>query len=187
MPWPPHVLEAFEAIPGGVNGATDESLFYGPYNTLLGFLFPPTDHYMVSPQPKRPPKGWSIDFATVFVVRKAFHPVFFMEIKPPGDYARRSSRAAADAQMRTHFFHLADDVQLPVLHGISALGTRLCIYSYQSNDGALSPIRIDANPLLMNDVAPAEWWNIDLLSDEGVVKLTEVVNDVKATVARNKW
>ncbi|KIJ53221.1 hypothetical protein M422DRAFT_25682 [Sphaerobolus stellatus SS14] len=185
MPWPPYVLEAFEAIPGGINGATDESLFYGPYNTLLGFLFPPTDHYMITPQFKRPPEGWSIDFTTVFIVRKAFHPVFFIEIKPPADHARRSSRAAADGQMRTCFFDLVDAVQLPVLYGVSALGTRLCFYSYQSNDDALSPIRIDAKPLLMKDVTPADWWNIDLLSDEGVIKLTEVVNDVKAMVARH--
>ncbi|KIJ95244.1 hypothetical protein K443DRAFT_683185 [Laccaria amethystina LaAM-08-1] len=42
-PWSAYVFEAFETIPGGVNAPTDESLFYGPYNTLLTYLYPPTD------------------------------------------------------------------------------------------------------------------------------------------------
>jgi len=97
-------------------------------------LFPPTDNYMISPQFKRPPEGWSIHFTTVFIVQRAFHPVFFLEIKPPGDYTHRSSRAAANDQMRTRFFDLADVVELPVIHGVSALGTRLCFYSYTRDD-----------------------------------------------------
>ena len=127
MPWPAYVCNTFEAIPGGVNGATDESLFYGPYNTLLTYLFPPTEF-------KRPPEGWSINFTTVFIVQRAFHPVFFLEIKPPGDYTHRSSRAAADDQTRIWFFDLADVV--------SALGTRLCFYSYTRDDNVLDPPRI---------------------------------------------
>ncbi|EDR10903.1 uncharacterized protein LACBIDRAFT_315881 [Laccaria bicolor S238N-H82] len=106
MPWPGYVFDTFEAISGGVNAPTDESLFYGPYNTLLGYLFPPTELYMISPQCKRPPEGSSIDFTAVFIVQKASRPVFFLEIKPPGSYAHRSSRAAADNQMRTQFFDL---------------------------------------------------------------------------------
>ncbi|KAK0218741.1 hypothetical protein IW262DRAFT_1228435, partial [Armillaria fumosa] len=108
MPWPAYVLEAFDAIPGGVNGTTNESDLYGPYNSLLAFLFPATDHYMVSPQSRRPPEGWSIDFTTVFIVERAFHPVFFLEINPPGDYRNRSSRARADSQMRMQFYDLVD-------------------------------------------------------------------------------
>ena len=187
MPWPAYVSNTFEAIPGGVNGATDESLFYGRYNTLLTYLFPPTDNYMISPQFKRPPEGWSIDFTTVFIVQRAFHPVFFLEIKPPGDYTHRSSRAAADDQMRTRFFDLADVVELPVIHGVSALGTRLCFYSYTRDDNVLDPPRIPPDVERMNDVAPAARWNFDILSDEGVARMTHVANEVKAMVAQHAW
>ena len=185
--WPAYVLETFEAIPGGVNAPTDESLFYGPYNTLLTYLFPPTERYMISPQFKRPPEGWSIDFTTVFIVQKAFHPVFFLEIKPPSDYTHRSSRAAADTQMRTQFFDLADVVDLPVIHGVSALGTRLCLYSYQRHNNTLTPPRIPPDAEFMNDIAPAARWDIDLLSEEGVERMTEVAGAVKTMVAQHQW
>ena len=142
MPWPAFVFETFEAITGGVNAPTDGSLFYGPYNTLLTYLFLSTEHYMISPLCKRPPEGWSIDFTTVFIVQKAFHLVFFLEIKPPGYYTHRSSRADSDNQMRTRFFELVDVVDLPVIYGVSALGTRLCLYSYQRDSNALTPPRI---------------------------------------------
>ena len=139
MPWPAYVFETFEAITGGVNAPTDGLLFCGPYNTLLAYLFPPTEHYMISPQLKRPPEGWSIDFISLYCP-KVSRLVFFLEIKPPGDLKHRSSRAAADNQVRTRFFDLADAVDLPVIHGVSTLGTRLCLYSYQRDSNALTPL-----------------------------------------------
>ncbi|KAK0473601.1 hypothetical protein IW261DRAFT_685884 [Armillaria novae-zelandiae] len=143
---------------------------------------------MISPQFKRPPGGWPIKFTTVFIVQRAFHPVFFLEIKPPGDYTNRSSRARADSQMRMRFYDLVDVVQLPVLHGLSALGSRLCLYSYNYANATLSPHHIPSrDPELMNDVAPVGWWNVDLLSEEGVAMLTEVSNEVKAMVAQWQW
>ncbi|KAF8885408.1 hypothetical protein CPB84DRAFT_1788435 [Gymnopilus junonius] len=187
MPWPAYVLEAFEAIPGGVDAPTDESLFYGPYNMLLTYLFPPTERYMISPKFKRPPEGWSIDFTTIFIVQKAFHPVFFLEIKPPGDYVHRSTRAAVDSQMRTRFFDLVDAVELPVIHGVSALGTRLCFYSYDTVNNTLTPARIPQDPELMLDVAPASRWDVDLLSEQGVARMTQVADNVKSMVAQRQW
>ena len=187
MSWPAYVCSMFDAIPGGVNGATDASLFYGPYNTLLTYLFPPTEDYMISPQVKRPPEGSSTGVTTVFIVQRASHPVFFLEIKPPGDYTHRSSRAAADDQVRTQFFELADEVELPVIHGASALGTRLCFYSYTRDSNVLDPPRIPPDVERMNDVAPAARWNLDILSDEGAAKMTQIANEVKAMVAQHSW
>jgi hypothetical protein len=70
----------FDSIPaGGLAGATDEALLYGPINIHLVHLFPPTDLYIISPQRKKPPEGFSINFITVFVVQKVQHPVFFLE------------------------------------------------------------------------------------------------------------
>lgn len=176
MPWPSYVCNNFDAIPGGVNGATDESMFYGPYNTLLGCLFPATDYYVVTPQ-----------FTPTFLVQKASRPVFFLDIKPPAHYTHRSSRAAADAQMRTQFYALADVVELPVIHGVSALGTHVCFYSYNRDNAVVDPPPIPADVNQMNDVAPAARWNFDVLSDEGVARMTQVANEVKAMVAQHAW
>ena len=188
MPWPAYISNVFDTIPEGINSSADESMFYGPYNALLTYyLFPPTDHYLTFPLLKRLPESSSIDFSPVFiiqrVIQKAMHPIFFLEIKPPGHYMHRLSRAAADDQMRKRFTNLAPLVDLPVMHGVSALGPRLCFYSYTRDNDILVPPRIPPDPERVDDVAPAERWNYDVLSDEGVARLTQVANEVKAMVA----
>ncbi|KAF8423104.1 hypothetical protein EV426DRAFT_603864, partial [Tirmania nivea] len=52
MPWDRYILQQFQsALP---RGEPDESQYYGPYNTLLNYLFPKEESYMVVPQYKRP-------------------------------------------------------------------------------------------------------------------------------------
>jgi hypothetical protein len=53
---------------------------------------------------------------------------------------RISGRAAADKQMRTRFEALADQLTIPTLYGVSALGTRLCVYTYDIGD-EISPAK----------------------------------------------
>jgi len=89
--------------------------------------------------------------------------------------------------MRARFFDLADVVDLPVIHGVSALGTCLCSYLYQRNNNTLTPPRIPLDAEFMNDVAPAARWDIDLLSEEGVERMTEVAGAVKTMVAQHQW
>jgi hypothetical protein len=89
--------------------------------------------------------------------------------------------------MNIWFFDLADVVELPVIHGVSALGTHLCFYSYPRDDNVLDPPRIRPDVERMNDVAPAARRNFDILSDEGVARMTQVANEVKAMVAQHAW
>ncbi|TFK37792.1 hypothetical protein BDQ12DRAFT_684694 [Crucibulum laeve] len=183
MPWPSYIKNAFEIITAG---ATHEYLFYGPYNTLLNFLFPAEEGYLMSAWFRRPHDGWPVDFTNAFLVLKSSHPVFFIQVKLPGDYESCSARASADEQMRMCFFDLADDIKLPVLYGASALGTRLRFYTYRSTNKLLSPHLIpedsEANG---SDVAPAELWNLDLFSDEGYTRVMQIVNEVKAMVCQH--
>lgn len=78
-------------------------------------------------------------------------------------------------------------MDLPVIHGVSALGTRLCFYSYHRDNETLTPPPIPRDAGLMTDVAPAAWWDIDLLSEEGVKRMTDVAIAVKSMVARHQW
>jgi len=186
MPWPTYLLNFFEAIqsPGEKHRIAEESLYNGVYNALLSYLFPPTERYIVTPKPMQPPADWSTDPGVVFIVEKASQPVFFLEVKPPAYYAHRSCRAVADEQMRAQFLELADAVKLPVLHGVSALGTRLCFYSFQSDTNMLTPPRVLKDLGSMKDVAPPTRWDVDLLSEEGEAKMRQVVDEVKAMVAQ---
>ena len=178
-PWRSHIVTMFESIPCGLAGAT---VLYGPINMLLVHLFPPTDPYIVSPQWTSPPKGFSIDFTAVFVVQKAQHTFFFLEVKPAGSFASRSARAAVDDQMRSRFGELIDDVAIPTLHGISALGPHLSFYTYSKDENNIHPPLILRDPNQVNDCAPAIRWDTGLLSDDDVRRLTAVANDVKEMV-----
>lgn len=183
MPWPTWILQGFEAIPGGVDQAADESLLYGPYNNLLFHLFPPQEGYIIAPQYRQPPEKWSIDFAIVFVVQRENRPIFFLEIKP-GPYLRTDySRANADRQMRECFLDLHGFVPaLRYFYGISALGTRLSLYIYDVATRELIPHRIEAHSTRLNDLAPADRWNINLLSEEGVARVTALAEEIKQMV-----
>ena len=192
MHWPAHIVTMFESIPaGGLTGATDEAVLYGPINMLLVHLFPPTDLYIVSPQWKKklPAEGSSTttttttaDFTTVFVVQNAHHPVFFLQVKPASSFSSRSARAAADVQMRNTFDELIDDLAIPTLHGISALGPHLSFYAYSKEENTIHPTLILCDPDQDNDRAPAERWDTELMSENAVQRLNAVANHVKEMV-----
>lgn len=178
MPWPSHIIEQFGTITP--LGEVDETEYYGPYNGLLLELFPGPEHFMIVPQYKRPTYPQSIDFTTVFIVQRHKHPVFFIEIKPSGHLRKISYRSAADQQMRERFDTFAEEVNIAKLYGVSALGTQLCVYSYDSASGTLIPGAIERDPTHVNDRAPAAWWDVDIMTPEGEQRLRELVIHVKA-------
>ncbi|KIJ06902.1 hypothetical protein PAXINDRAFT_140371 [Paxillus involutus ATCC 200175] len=94
---------------------------------------------MVVPQYKRTTHPQSIDFTTIFIVQHHKHAVFFVEIKPSGHLRTISDCSAIDQQIREGFDALADQLSILTLYGISALGTKLCIYTYDSVTGTLEP------------------------------------------------
>ncbi|KAI5797939.1 hypothetical protein DFH27DRAFT_625003, partial [Peziza echinospora] len=81
----------------------------------------------------------AVDFTTVFIVRHNEHAVFFLEIKPSGHIQHNPSRAAADRQMREWFRILFDDVEIPILCGVSAIGTIFCIYTWNKETRRITP------------------------------------------------
>jgi len=147
--------------------ANDESRFYGPYNILLMYLFPYTEDFVVEPQYKRPEQSKSVDFTTILIVRHKEHPVFFLEIKASEHLRRISSRKDADLQMRERFENLFDDVEVETLYGISALGTKLCIYTVSKETGRLLPKRVPAGPQFVTDTAPINRWDVDIMTPDG--------------------
>ncbi|KAF8529671.1 hypothetical protein BU17DRAFT_36489 [Hysterangium stoloniferum] len=177
MPWPEHVREQFGTVTAF--GEIDETEYYGPYNGLLLHLFPGEEHFMVVPQYKRPTYPQSIDFTTIFIVQHQKHPVLFLEIKPAGHIKKTSNRASADEQMRQRFKDLRDEVSTPTLYGISALGTKLCVYTYKSQSRIVIPPEIKDDPVVLNDTAPANRWDLDVMEFEGEQRIREIVGHIK--------
>ncbi|KAI0300334.1 hypothetical protein BC826DRAFT_950059 [Russula brevipes] len=130
--------------------ANDESAYYGPYTRLLYHLF-----------------GIEGPFEIIL-------------IKPPSSFHLDSKRKQADDQMRDRFRDLRANLVTPRLPAISAFGTRVAFYEYIAATNAVTPPAIAADPIFLNDVAPADRWNYDLLEADGIARMRQVAQDVRA-------
>jgi hypothetical protein len=108
--------------------------------------------------------------------------VFFVEVKTALAIKNLSARADADDQMRLRLRQLFDQ-SLTELHGISTLGTRLCFYCLDKNTESLTPRPIPQNAAYVNDTAPADRWDADILTDDGFNRFMNIVEHVKALAA----
>jgi hypothetical protein len=178
MPWPDFVTAQFNLIN---RFTTDDSEYYGSFNTLLTTLFPPTENFYVAPQFIRIKE--SIDLMVIFVITKGKVPVFFLEAKTYVALNHAPSRKDADDVMRDRFLYFSDHVRLCKLYGISALGTRFSIYEYYSDTRRLTPKRLRADPDIVSDTAPQERWNYDVMTPEGEAKLKQIVDEIKEMAA----
>ncbi len=79
---------------------------------------------------------------------------------------------------------LRQDLNIPILNGISAFGTRLSFYKY---DSATQPKRIicsNSDILTDSDVAPLTWWDCDVLHPEGAERFRNAAKQVKEMCAQ---
>ncbi|RDB17621.1 hypothetical protein Hypma_001064 [Hypsizygus marmoreus] len=183
--WPPYILEQFDTIAPQV-GQHDATEYYGPYNGLLAELFPSSEHFMIVPPHKHPghPHAGVDDFPTSFIVRRDEHPVFFVEIKPSSHLDTITTRNAADREMRERFEALSTRVKIPTLYGISAIGTNICVYAYQTESGEIAPRVIEKDARTVEDGVPVTRWRLDITTAEGEQRIWEIVNEVKVMCSR---
>jgi hypothetical protein len=78
---------------------------------------------------------------------------------------------------------IIDACPLPVLHGVSAFGTKLCFYSI-TKAGLVLPESIPASPQYVIDTAPVDRWNYDILADEGEAELRRIVQAITTECAQ---
>ena len=182
MPWSETISKQFQLVD---RSTTDESEYYGPYTTLLTDLFPHVDDFQVAPRfSEGPISPSSVDSTIIYVVTKQKVPVFFIEVRPYIHLQNPGQRGDADAQMRRMFRDLVFGVlplAIPKLYGVSAMGTCLSIYEYTKATRILLPHAITPDPnIIINDVAPQERWNYELLEASGEEKFKAIVAEVKA-------
>ena len=184
-PWPQWLVNSFVSAN---QLRADESVYYGPYTQLLYYLFGLEGPFEISPQYYTPPIGrYESDIVALFTVELDKHPVFFIEVKRPAYFSLAYTRKKADDEMRVHFRDHRHNLVTPRLLGISAFGTRMAFYEYVAATNTLTPDAISTDPDLIIYEAPAERWGYDLLEVDGIAKMREVAEDVKAMCqARNK-
>ncbi|KAG6374039.1 hypothetical protein JVT61DRAFT_4678 [Boletus reticuloceps] len=196
MPWPEKVIRQFQTIVPNPS----ESDFQGAYNKLLNTLFPPDTHFTVVPQYLKPATSTSSDYIVAFEILFENRPVFILELKKPADLRFISLRQAADVQIRERMGDLAgqlrtrlrcnyynelwnlDQCPIPTLHAVSAMGTQLCFYHLDTIDVAanIKPDNIPKHPTKVNDTAPMQRWDCDILDAEGEARLRAVVDSIMA-------
>lgn len=96
----------------------------------------------------------------------------------PSDFMHAPERSTADCKIRSHISVLQSRVDLPVLHGICAFGTKIAFYSYHK---VLNYIR--RNPVSEGidwetEMDSVSWW-LDITEQEGADKFRAVMEEVK--------
>ncbi|KAI9566198.1 hypothetical protein HD554DRAFT_2194495 [Boletus coccyginus] len=181
MPWPAEVVRQFQTS----SPNADEGDFLGPYNKVLNILFPPDTDFTIVPQYLKPDFVGLSGYIFSFEIFFKNWPVFILQLKRPGTLKYQSSRAIADEVIRARVADSADDRPVPILHAVSAFGTRLSFYHLDTANAAagiiILPMRtIPPRPPGLNDTAPMERWDCDVLEEEGEMKLRAVVDSIKA-------
>ncbi|KAI6015329.1 hypothetical protein F5J12DRAFT_717407 [Pisolithus orientalis] len=182
--WPQFITQSFNSALAIDPTGKDESVFHGPYTRLLYSLFSLDGLYEIAPKYKFQGTQDAFELVTIFVVEPQRHPVFFIEVRPSASLPYDSKREEADNQMRRRVRDLRVNLTIPVLYGVSAFGTRLSFYRYDTGSQVLTPEQILVHPTRLTDVAPADRWNCDVLQADGAQRLREVVEQVKQMCAR---
>ncbi|KAF7972898.1 hypothetical protein HWV62_16616 [Athelia sp. TMB] len=132
--WPEIIMRSFS-----ISSATPEKPFYGPWNRLLNTMFPPDTSFEIVPQylPPFMNSRDAADFVLLLLVYVESSPVLIVEVKPPVEFSRPSKRQEADIQMCLRFLDAAAELQIPMLYGISAFGTKITFYKYNKSTNSL--------------------------------------------------
>ncbi|KAF8577922.1 hypothetical protein K439DRAFT_1396071 [Ramaria rubella] len=194
MPWPTLAQQVFEMIKEGTwnsfssHPQPDGAQYMEPYNMLLPSLFPEfimnhrffpyVDTQELSEETVPPDV-----IPSFLIMAPEFAPVFLLMIADPRGLGTSAIRALADEQIRARMREVAPECPIPVLHAVSAMGTRLAFYRMENTSGggdsATNGDVIVPHPPEGNAAVPAEHWVCDILEKEGEDLLRAVVQEIK--------
>lgn len=180
MPPPETIYEVFEFA--NDMQETQASQLYQPYYVLLNHLFPPEEGYMVFPEYKvQIQSRFSVNLRNIYTVKHKTRRdvLFFLQVKSSEDLSHTSSRQEANSQMQEKFRHVFGVVDIGMLYGACAMGTKICMYMLHIRSRQIFSIAIPGAPELVTDTAPVGWWNLDLLTQEGQGRLRKIVQHIK--------
>ncbi|KAF4622295.1 hypothetical protein D9613_009207 [Agrocybe pediades] len=150
------------------------------YNKLLNNLFPVNTPFTVFPNVHLHQQSSVPDTRATFTVYYGKSPVFLLDINAYSSLPRISSREAADGRIRRHMRDLLPYCPLPALHGVSVFGTRMAFYKAGPAWSNVLPARTCTEGAgELEDTTPVDWWDCDLLEDDGAIRLKEVVNRIR--------
>ncbi|KAG1860405.1 hypothetical protein F4604DRAFT_1930330 [Suillus subluteus] len=158
--WPVKVQRQFDIAQAAGTDAL-ENVMHAPYNKLLNTLFPVDTDFTVIPNFQEINSTKGVDHLMTFEIFLENRPVF----------------------LRGRLGDLIDACPLPVLHGVSAFGAKLCFYSL-TQAGLISPESIPAPTQYVIDTAPVDRWNYNILTAEGEAELRRIVQVITTECAQ---
>ncbi|KAH9475287.1 hypothetical protein JR316_0012398 [Psilocybe cubensis] len=174
-PWSSEIMECFQKIKPDL----ESDFTPAAYNKLLNTLFPVNTPYTVFPQVHRHEDLSTPTARTTFTVYYRNSPVFLLDLHAYPTLSRISARENADDHIRIHVRDLLPFCPLPTLHAMSAFGTRLAFYTASAGN-SIMPARMPPTPGQdCQDTTPSDWWDCDLMEDDGAIRLKEVVNKIR--------
>ena len=182
--WPQGLLDIFHINRN--RNAPVESRYYGPYDRLFNYaVIEGSFTFFLAPQtaPDENSPRDAVDFVVFLVIfNQNQQPVLIAEIKDDKWANEPDKRQRADTQMRQRYDQMLFNCPIPRLYGLSLLGTSLRVYHGDKDTGDIEPEfvgRPNAHRVLPPDFLEGEW-DLDILSQEGLVKMQEIVAYIKA-------
>ena len=177
-PWDKKLRSEFDDVP---SNATDESLWYGPWDTALHRLFKDHDGFQIAPQHLKSGHRGEPEWSVWYLIKSGVIPVCIVEVKPYFHLKRPKKHIDAYTQVANRLQELiTDDPAITKLYGISVIGERFLIMTM---DTRTASITLGLQPLgPQNDyaeVAPTILWRNQVLKRAGFRRLTEMVENIK--------
>jgi len=172
-PWSSEIMDCFQTIRPDL----ESDFTPAAYNKLLNTLFPVNTPYTVFPQVHRHEDGVNPTARTTFTVYYNNTPVFLLDLHAYPTLSRISSREAADDHMRVHLRDLMPYCPLESMQAVSVFGTRMAFYKVTTGQAILPARALSVGQ--HEDTTPADWWDCDLMEDDGAIRLKEVVNRIR--------
>lgn len=124
--------------------------------------------------------GQSVDFTTIFIFRHRKHPGNFfigsqcLRTHPTYLFPWRGRSSYAGEIPES-----LEDVDIGVLYGLSAIGSKLCVYTWTEETSRFLPKPIPIDPKYTIDTSPRSRSDLDLLSTEGEERIRGIVAHIK--------
>jgi hypothetical protein len=174
-PWTSEIMDSFQSVKPDL----ESDFTPAAYNKLLNTLFPVNTPYAVFPQVHRHDGTHMQSSRTTFTVYYKHTPVFLLDLFPYPNLARVSAREMADDHLRMHIRDLLPCCHLSTLYALSAFGTRLAFYSASPGSAIVPPRTTSSEEAMIFNAPPADWWDCDVLEDDGAIRLKEAVTKIR--------
>jgi len=160
---------------------TDKNNSSALYNKILGYWFPRTDGYDISPHWIIPDSTVTQDRHITYVIQRPLHaPLLLLEVKPPSDFHLDRKRQAAITQITKRLDVIGPTNPHPRLYAISAIGKRWRVSYVTKGEGSKGGQPVEGiaavNSLRSGD---RDCWNPDITSDSSWEALRRIVETIK--------